>query len=219
MNREVSIDKSHYFDPNYLKKERLFSYTEQIEIVKKYIKPGDTILEVGIGNGFVYNFLKDYLGFQISSVDINPELNADITDNIINPSSVSENSFDLVTCFEVLEHMPFEDSIKAINNICQIARKHVLISIPDMRHFISSGFSLFFNSPFKVQRLFSFNRLFRRYEPYGKDHFWEIGIRTSGVHYSMSFLKENLFSNERLIESYRCFEIPWHHYFVLKVTG
>ena len=131
-NKEASIDKSHYTSKDYLKKERLFSYADQIEVVKKYADQNDQILEIGKGNGFVYNFLKEYFNYQINCVDINPALKADITDDIISPSTLNDKSYDLVTCFEVLEHMPFEASVKALNNMCAIARKYVILSIPDI---------------------------------------------------------------------------------------
>ena len=53
MYKESQIDKRHYFDRKYLRRERMFSFVEQIELVKTYADINDLILEIGPGNGFV----------------------------------------------------------------------------------------------------------------------------------------------------------------------
>ena len=143
MNQEASIDKQHYFNPKYLKRERMYSFIEQIELVKKFAGMEDTILEVGKGNGFVSRFLMEYLNYRVRSVDVNEDLEPDILDDITRPKQINEKSFDVVTCYEVLEHMPFGKSIEAMQNMIKIARKFVLISIPDMRYFINCRLSIF----------------------------------------------------------------------------
>ena len=71
---EAEINREHYFERSYLKRERLYSLIEQIELVKKYCAPSDTILEVGKGNGFVGHFLEDYLRYKVKSCDVNERL-------------------------------------------------------------------------------------------------------------------------------------------------
>jgi 2-polyprenyl-3-methyl-5-hydroxy-6-metoxy-1,4-benzoquinol methylase len=128
MNKEASINKQHYFNRKYLKKERMYSFVEQIEIVKKFVDEKDSILEIGKGNGFVSSFLNDYLGYEtVKTVDVNRDLEPDFVDDIIEPKELAENSFDVITCYEVLEHMPFEKSVSAVNMYLFLCRICVIL--------------------------------------------------------------------------------------------
>ncbi len=217
MNKEAEIQKEHYFDRKYLKKERMFSFVEQIELVKEYVDVKDSILEIGKGNGFVSAFLNQYLGYNIKTVDVNKDLKPDILDDVIKPAHLKSNSYDAILCFEVLEHMPFEKSITALNNMCNIARKFVIISIPDMRYFITFRSLIFGTAPISFSRLISSKRFRNARKKFGSDHFWEIGLVTDDKTYSPKFLAENLFKGKNVIKDYRDISVPWHHYFVIKV--
>ena len=221
MANEANILKDHYFDRKYLKRERMYSFVEQIEVLKKYVFESDSLLEVGLGNGFVTGFLRDYLGYQqIKTVDVNATLGPDIVDDIINPTVLKSNSFDVVSCFEVLEHMPFEQSCKAVENMAGMAGKYVLISVPDMRYFISGRFTIFGSGPLFLQKLISTRRFRKADKKFGADHHWEIGYedKESAVRYSASFVRKNLFKGLNVIADYRDISVPWHHYYVIK-TG
>ncbi len=216
--REARIDKSHYFDARYLKRERMYSFVEQIELIKQYAAAGDRLLEIGKGNGFVADFCTRYLGYTVKTVDVNVDLRPDIVDDITAPRHLEENSADIVVCYEVLEHMPFEKSIEAVENMARIARKYVLISVPDMRYFISARFTVFGSGPLFLQKLISTRRFRQARKKFGADHHWEIGLKTDSVIYSIDYLRQNLFKNVQLIKDYRDIAVPWHHYFVVK-TG
>lgn len=217
MNNESKINKTHYFDRGYLKRERMYSFIEQIELVKKFAKIEDTILEVGKGNGFVSGFVKDFLNYSVKSMDINKDLKPDILDDIANPKQIQEKSFDIVTCFEVLEHIPFDKSVEAVQNMSKIAGKYILISVPDMRYFAGFKFSVFGTLPVSLAKLITTKRFRKKNKTFGKDHFWEIGIKTDGVDYTAKYVKNNLFAGMNPVEDFRCFLTPWHHYYVVKV--
>ncbi len=218
MNKEASINKQHYFDRKYLKKERMYSFVEQIEIVKKFVDEKDSILEIGKGNGFVSSFLHDYLGYEtVKTVDVNKDLEPDFVDDIIEPKELTENSFDVITCYEVLEHMPFEKSVIAVQNMVKIARKYVLISVPDMRYFISMRATVFGTLPIMLGKLFSTRRFRNPNKKFGDDHFWEVGYETNDVKYSGEFVRTNLFKNMNVVVDQRDIAVPWHHYYVVKI--
>lgn len=214
---ESRLPKNHYFTPEYLKRERLYSYVEQIEVIKKYARSEDNILEIGKGNGFLYQFLRDYLGYKVDCLDINSDLNPDIIDDIIKPQNLSEKSYDIVTCFEVVEHMPFADSIISIQNLCKTARNYCLVSIPDMRYFINIKSTIFGTLPVSFGKLFSTKRFRNKNKTFAEDHHWEIGITVDDQTYSPHFIRENLFQGMNVIADFRCSLVPWHHYYVIKI--
>jgi len=41
-----------------------------------------------------------------------------------------DNSFELVTCFDIFEHLFIEEIFKAIKEICRVAKKYVLMRSP-----------------------------------------------------------------------------------------
>jgi len=108
-------------------KERFISYWHQINEVRS-LKP-EKVLEIGIGNGFVSKYLKER-GLDVIILDILNELKSDITVCVLSIPFLSE-SFDIATCFEVLEHLPYSDFKKALKEIRRVSKKHVILSLPD----------------------------------------------------------------------------------------
>jgi hypothetical protein len=76
----AQVEPTHYGHP-YNTKERFISYWHQIsEII--YLKPSNA-LEIGIGNGFVSNYLINNLKLKMLKVDIDRRLKPDIAASII----------------------------------------------------------------------------------------------------------------------------------------
>lgn len=215
MRSEATIERDHYFNRRYLKRERMVSFIEQIELVKRFAPEGATILEVGRGNGFVDGFLRTYLDYPVTTVDINADLEPDIVDDITNPARLQPDSYDVVTCFEVLEHMPFEQACAAVATLCGVARRHVLLSVPDMRYFITGSLTVFGTLPVFFRRMLSTSRWRNKNKTFGDDHYWEVGITVDGREYSEAAVREGLFGGRRLEADYRCFDVPWHHYYAV----
>lgn len=100
--------------------EQFFEEIAQNIILKLSPK---TVLDVGCGIGFLVKKLRKSgvkaFGFDVSEYGINQ------VPSEIQPycwvGSATENfsgDYDLITCIEVVEHMPFAESVKAIENIC-----------------------------------------------------------------------------------------------------
>jgi len=218
MDRERSISKNHYFNKEYLKKERFYSFAEQIDLVKQYAGAPDSILEIGKGSGYVSEFLKKYAGYNlVRTMDVNDKLNPDIVADISETNVGINDQYDIIICFEVLEHMSFERAIQAVNNMREMAKKYIIISVPDMRYFISLRGTIFGTGPIFINKLFSTPRIRNKFKKFGKDHHWEIGLNTQSVKYSPDYIKLNLFNNSNVIRDYRDIAVPWHHYYVLKM--
>jgi len=104
----------------------------------KKINPS-TIIDVGCGEGFTLSRLQEEkVGKVLSGVDnldtaiklgkkINPSLK--IKKGDIYKLPYKDNSFDLVLCMEVLEHL--ERPAEALNELKRISKKYVLLSVPN----------------------------------------------------------------------------------------
>lgn len=102
----------------------------------------ESLLDVGSGRGvFLFPFMRDFPYARVTSLDILPhrvefmnmihlggvdKLNA-LQANICD-WNIPDNSFDVVTMLEVLEHIPEVE--KAITNAVRIAQKYVVVSVP-----------------------------------------------------------------------------------------
>lgn len=88
------------------------------------------MLEIGIENGFVSKYLKERK-LDIITLDIDKRLNPDVVGNILNIPFADE-SFDVVVCYELLEHLPYDNFYKAISEIFRVCNSYTLLSLPDI---------------------------------------------------------------------------------------
>ncbi len=204
--------------PSYNSKERFNSYWHQIDEIEK-LEP-ENVLEIGVGRGFVAEYLKKY-GFDVTTVDLKEWTNPDVIANILK-LPFAEESFDVVGAFQILEHLPFEKFEEVISELYYVCRDHVVISVADVRFYfkIDIEFIKFVDSE-KLLTLplnkFLFasklNKILGSLEdPKTKSHYWEIGRKD----YPMWRIKEKIKSVGFCIEKkYRIFENPYHTMFVL----
>lgn len=99
----------------------------------------DNILDIGCGEGFVINFLrnKNIIGLDISEDVLtiakiqNPD-NEFFIGNIYN-LPFKKNGFDIVMAIEVLEHIDKPE--KAIDEIKRVSKKYCIFSVPNEPYF------------------------------------------------------------------------------------
>jgi len=204
---------------DYDSKERFCSYWHQINEVLSFAP--EKVLEVGIGNGFVSNYIKNR-GIKVITLDIDKRLNPDVVGTVLE-LPFSNASFDVVTCCEVLEHLPYKDFRKALSEMFRVSKSRTIVSLPDISrvyrvlvHLPKIGeIKKLISLPWIKKPTHNFNQehyLDRGEYGYSIPHCWEIGE----VDYSLSKIINDIKSiGFKITKTYRVFEKPCHRFFVL----
>ena len=204
---KTQVKPNHYFKPSYDSKERFVSYWHQINELIKFRQL--SIVELGIGNGFVSDYLKKR-GYNITTLDIDPRLNPDVAASVTN-IPFADDSFDVVACYEVLEHLPYENFKKAIREIFRISNSYAVLSLPDA----SRVYRLYAQIP----KIGEFKKLipmptFRKSSyHFNGQHYWEIGKAECTLNRIVNDLTNVGF---KISKTYRPFENPYHRFFILE---
>jgi len=206
---EANLPKEIYFSEGYFSVDHFISITEQIRLVSSLKRKN--ILEIGIGNGLVSDFLKK-AGLNVTTVDINPNLNPDIVGSVTDLAEIlHQRKFDIVLCAEVLEHMPFSNFEKAIRNIAALTNEYAILTLPRCQKII---FDMQFNIklpklPYLEKGLF----LSLPQCNVATEHHWELD---SNKITKVKNIKKIL-SKYFIILNYKRIRFrPYHYYFVLK---
>ncbi|MFH1638278.1 MAG: class I SAM-dependent methyltransferase [Candidatus Woesearchaeota archaeon] len=93
-------------------------------------KNSKTLLDIGCEDLTFYNKLKDK--YKITLADLSPR-NKKIRKEDIQKLSFKNNSFDIVLCQEVLEHVP--NPVKAMKELKRVAKSQLIITIPNEPYF------------------------------------------------------------------------------------
>lgn len=113
----------------------------------KLIKPR-TVLDVGCGEGFVLKKIKtsgakaklEGIEYLDEAIKLGRKINPDIK---IRKGSIynlpyKDNSFDLVICTEVLEHL--EDPFQGLIELVRVSKKNIIVSVPNEPFFMLANF-------------------------------------------------------------------------------
>jgi ubiquinone/menaquinone biosynthesis C-methylase UbiE len=202
----LEVEPHHYYK-NYDIKERFCSYWHQIEEIVAHNPT--SILEIGIGNGFVSRYLRQR-GFNVVTLDIDKRLNPDVAGTVLN-IPFSDETFEVVACYEVLEHLPYEYFKKAMSEIFRVSSSHVVLSLPDANRVYRIYIQIPKLGLFK--KLIQIPRLKKVVHHFDGQHYWEIGK----AGYSLKRVINDIINLGFIIErTYRVFEMPYHRLFVLK---
>lgn len=206
----TQVNREHYFS-GYDTPERFLNYFYQIDSVVK--THSHRVLEIGVGNHFVADALKRR-GLDVTTCDFDASLKPHVVADI-RSLSLPDKSFDLITAFEILEHLPFSEVEKALSELARVAKKFVIISLPYTSAYAALQFS--FRIP-RVRRSFAFALRIPYFlagikmNVYNKEHYWELGRKG----YSKRRIKK-VFSNYFTVQkAFRPAGLNNHFFFVLQ---
>lgn len=198
--------KESFSYKSYFSLGRFISYYYQI----KYVMETDlqSCAIIGVGDGLVPFYCKRNK-LQVSTIDIDSNLHPDINESVLELSKRNEfkNLFDIVVCCQVLEHLPYNSFILALENLRYITKKRIIISLPDAsKCFSAAGFiskigeiAMCFQLPYKKNKHVE-----------NDEHFWEIGERE----YELKRVSSDMKSALGNFKSFRNYFYPYHRFFL-----
>lgn len=167
-----------------------------------------TVLEVGPGPGLFKAMLSSY-NIKVETVDIDAEVNPDH----IAPATklpFDDNQYDVVCAFQMLEHLPYQESLVAFSEMVRVSKSHVVISLPDAKKIWR--YIVYIPKIGEVQLFLPRPRIKTPIHKFDGQHYWELNKKG----YSLDKVVKDLESNNgvRLIKTYRVKENTYHRFFV-----
>jgi hypothetical protein len=135
---QVSADL--YSSREYNLKERFASFWHQLDEVLE-LAPS-SVLEVGPGGGLVTESLRR-AGVEVTTLDLDPALRPDLVGSVTE-IPLAGRSVDVALCSEVLEHMPWDDAVRALHELSRVSRLGAVISVPDDTPHVGIRLPLYF---------------------------------------------------------------------------
>jgi hypothetical protein len=158
----------------YLSKDRLISYHHQLRLIFTLGSQVKDILEIGIFNSLLTDLLKRN-GYNVTTADIDPNLEPDIILDLTNDFSTLKDKFDAIVLFQVLEHLPYEQSEQALKKLALITKRFLVISIPYNATFLALQikYSYIHRSRYLLLNVPKFWST----KSVCNEHYWEMGLK------------------------------------------
>ncbi len=201
------VDKDIYFGSQYLSPARLACYSYHLkEIIDCQPK---NILEIGMGSGLVSYILKKK-HYDLTTLDFEKALEPDITASVTD-IPLPDNAAEVVACFQVMEHLPFDQFVIALKEIHRVAGKCAVISLPDSGRIyqieIRAGKIGKHRFSLEIPRIK--NPVFH----FDGEHYWEINRKGYPLKKVLKIIESLGFT---VLKTYRIWEAPRQRVFVLK---
>ena len=182
----------------YLDESNMMSARAKLDWVHGFVPESARLLDVGANFG---HFLKAAEGsYKAVGLELSPQavafsranFNVDNrTASLYEPPEDLHGPFDIVTCWDVIEHVP--DAVAAIRNLSQLVRPggYLFISTPDAQSLVAriTGRYWHYLDPVQHISLFGRNNLAKLLETHGLA---VEGIRSFGHYYRVRYIAERL---------------------------
>jgi len=180
----TNFERDYYEQSALWEKDFLSIPAERERIIRtiELIPPDvQTILDAGCGNGAFLNSLPDR--YQAIGLDFSQEALQYVKSKAIRGDIAAlpfeAASFDLVTCLEVLEHLPSPVFEKALSELQRVSKKYIIISVPndedlDFALVICPACRCWYN-PHRHVRSFSAGKLKTLFERFALSELQEVG--------------------------------------------
>lgn len=203
---EKQVQKTHYDFDRYLTKHRWVSLWHQLDEIQK-LQP-ENALEIGPGPG-LFKEISSHFGINIETFDIDPELAPDHVGSVLE-MPFDDGHFDTVCAFQMLEHLPYEKSLNAFSEMARVAKKNVVISLPDAQ----KTWRLDIKLPLLGKHRWIVNRTGKplKAHVFDGEHHWEINKKG----FALAKIEEDFGRIAKLCRTYRVFENPYHRFFIFE---
>lgn len=197
----------HYHKTHYWSDLRVQGYANQL--AELYRLDPENALEVGVADGFISEVVARFTHHRLVSLDVDPALRPGVSGSVLD-LPFADGAFDMVMCCQVLEHLPFSQFERAVSELRRVARRTILLSLPDVRRFVSIRVRL----PRLGWRDLSLSLERRSLGPFefDGDHHWEIGFEGTRFRDVSDVLGR---AGVRVRRCYRLPELPYHCCFLL----
>ncbi len=200
----MAISQKKYNFNQYVYFERWASYWHQLKEVLSFAPRN--VLVIGQGDGLVADFLRKE-GIEAKTLDSDADLSPDILASV-EQMPLENNSFDLILCAEVLEHLPFSKFEACLIEIKRVVGEKVILSLP---HF-GPPLKLSFKIPLFREVKLAVKLPVASKNQASKEHQWEIGRRG----YPASKIRKIIKNHFKIEREYVPFENQYHHFYRLK---
>jgi len=142
-----NLDKNWIYYPAYKEKLR---YIDKLLRDKKNLK----ILDMGCGEGVVVEKYRK-LGYNITGFDLNYSSDYVSIGDILKIPAENE-SYDLVLCLDVIEHLEYGEQRQAIKELNRVLKRggKLILAVPNLAHFMSRFTFLFSGRLFRTSNIY-----------------------------------------------------------------
>lgn len=207
MSYEKQVEKSHYSFDRYFYRGRWMSYWYQ---TKELTSRRDitSVLDIGPGTTFMRDVLKIHRpDITYQTLDIADDLRPDMIGSVLD-IPCEPNTYDVVTAFQVLEHIEFSDFDRALTEMKRVSKKYVFLSLP---HF-GPSLEVDIKIPLLPRVRFACKLPWPQTHTFAGQHYWEIGKRG----YSAKSVRRSICTHFDILAEYVPFENQYHRFYILE---
>jgi Methyltransferase domain len=200
------IEASHYDYKRYMHMSRWSCYYVQIK--KTLALEPKSVLEIGPGDG-LYGWYMEKNGITYTSADHADDITSNVKVNLgYEPIPFPDNSFDVVSAFQVLEHIPFENAPAALAEMMRVSKRYVFLDIPQFGTHVQFLLKL----PLVRRVALHFVLPYPKKHKFDGFHYWEVGKRG----YSPKKVRALLQSLSIIKEEFSVIENPKERFYILE---